>query len=179
MQGASLAACLLLATLAGGCATTREEAAGPREYLDRETAATVTVGVPALVFARDRTEYAVHARDYLTLVAVDVNRGGRHAQYFFGYAWSTIGKPSAAAQSTPPTRFELVADGRRIPLVHQPGPLRELGLGEAPLPPPSRTAELLVAPASREVQEFVQRASELHAVRVGEGGSARYDLWSR
>lgn len=176
---ASLAACLVAVVFAGGCAATPEEAALPREYLDTATAATVTVGVPSLVFARDRTEYAVHARDYLTLVAVDVNRAGQHAQYFFGYAWSTIGKPSAPAQSTQPSRFELVADGRRIPLVHQPGPLRELGLGEAPLPPPSRTAELLVAPASREVQEFVQRASELHAVLVGDVGSARYELWSR
>lgn len=175
----SLVACLLAAVVAAGCATAPGQSAAPREYLDPATAATVTVGVPTLVFARERPEYAVHARDYLTLVAVDVNRAGKHARYFIGYAWSTIDKPPAAAQSAPSAHFELVADGRRIPLVHRRGSLLELGLGEPPLPAPARNAELLVAVASREEQEFVQHASALHAVLVGEGGSARFDLWRR
>ena len=65
---------------------------GEREYLDEKTAATVTVCGAALVFARERPELAVHARDYLTLVPVDVNRAGHARQYFYGYAWSTVDK---------------------------------------------------------------------------------------
>lgn len=175
----SLAACLFAATVVGGCAATPEKPPAPREYLDPATAATVTVAAPMLVFARERPEYAVHARDYLTLVAVDVNRAGKHAQYFIGYVWSTVDKPPASAQSTPPASFELIADGRRIPLVRRHESLRDLGLGELPLPAPARNAEPLVAAASREEQDFVQRASALHAVMVGEVGSARFDLWRR
>lgn len=170
-------ACLLLAALLTGCAASAPVA--EREYLDEATAATVTVGAPVLVFARERPELAVHARDYLTLVPVDVNRAGTHAQYFVGYAWSTIDKRSAADGAASQARFELVADGRRIPLVPHPGSLRELGLGEAPVPAPARTAALLVAPATREQQQYVADATELRAVLLRDGASERFDLWSR
>jgi hypothetical protein len=170
--------CLAVTVLLAGCATPAPGGGG-REYLDLQTAATVTVGAPALVFARERPDLAVHARDYLTLVPVDVNRAGVHAQYFFGYAWSTIDKRSLADEQAMSSRFELVADGRRIPLMQHPGPLHELGLGESPVPPPARSATLLVAPASREQQDFVLSAADVRAVLVRDQDSARYELWSR
>ena len=170
----SLAASVLLAS----CATPAP-GGGEREYLDEQTAATVTVGAPALVFARERPDLAVHARDYLTLVPVDVNRAGVHAQYFVGYAWSTIDKRSLADEQATPLRFELVADGRRIPLVQHTGSVRELGLGGPPVPPPARSATLLVAPASREQQDFILAAADVRAVLVQDSGSARYELWRR
>jgi hypothetical protein len=61
---------------------------------------------------------------------------------------------------------------------HQ-GPLRDLGLGEAPLPAPSRSAALLVAPATREQQRYVADAAELRAVLVSAAASERFELWSR
>ena len=170
--------CLAVVVLLAGCATPLP-GGGEREYLDQQTAATVTVGAPALVFARERPDLAVHARDYLTLVPVDVNRSGAHAQYFVGYAWSTIDKRSLADEPAMPSRFELVADGRRIPLVQHPGSLHELGLGEPPVPPPARSATLLVAPASREQQDFVLSAADVRAVLVRDQGSERYELWRR
>ena len=170
--------CLAVIVLLSACATA-VPGGGGREYLDQQTAATVTVGAPALVFARERPDLAVHARDYLTLVPVDVNRAGAHAQYFVGYAWSTIDKRSLADEQGTPLRFELVADGRRIPLVPHPGSIRELGLGGPPVPPPARSATLLVAPASREQQDFLLAAADVRAVLVQDSGSARYELWSR
>lgn len=171
-------ACLAAATVLAGCATPAPPGGG-REYLDDTTAATVTVGAPALVFARERPELAVHARDYLTLVTVDVNRSGAHARYFVGYAWSTIDRGRHGDEPPEPPRFELVADGRRIPLVHHAGSLLELGLGAPPVPPPSRSATLLVAPTSREQQEFVLAAADLRAVLQRDGTGERYELWSR
>lgn len=168
--------CLLLSVLLAGCTATAPVA--EREYLDAATAATVTVGTPVLVFARERPELAVHARDYLTLVPVDVNRSGTHAQYFVGYAWSTIDKRTVADEASQ-ARFELVADGRRIALVPHPGPLRDLGLGELPVAAPARGAALLVAPATREQQQYVADAAELRAVLVGAGTRGRFELWSR
>ena len=170
-------ACLLAAVLLAGC--TASAPVAEREYLDEATAATVTVGTPVLVFARERPELAVHARDYLTLVPVDVNRAGTHAQYFVGYAWSTIDKRSAVDSAASQARFELVADGRRIALVPHEGSLRDLGLGEVPVPAPARTAALLVAPATREQQQHVADAAELRAVLLRDGVSERFDLWSR
>lgn len=162
--------------LAAGCATP-ESASGEREYLDEVTAATITVGSPTLVFARERPELAVHARDYLTLVPVDVNRAGTHSQYFYGYVWSTLDKRGLAEEGAAAWRFDLVADGRRIALTPAAGEPRDVGLGEAPLPSPARSAQVLVAPTNREIQAFVAGASELRAVARHDGGAERFELW--
>lgn len=177
-HAARAAACVLSVAMLAGCAAS-SPANGEREYLDGKTAATVTVGSPELVFARERPELAVNARDYLTLVPVDVNRSGAHAQYFVGYAWSTIDKRARSGQPSSLPRVELIADGRRIPLALHQGPLTELGIGEAPVPAPSRSATLLVAPANREQQQFVADATEVRAVLLREEGSERFELWSR
>jgi hypothetical protein len=132
-----------------------------------------------MVFALERPNLAVHARDYLTLVPVDVNRAGAHARYFYGYLWSTIDKQRLGEAEQPALRFELVADGRRVPLTPVAGKPRDLGLGEAPLLPPSATAVLLISATSREVQEFVAVAQEIVAVAVYQDGSERFALWTR
>lgn len=168
---------LLAGLLATGCAT--EPSSGDREYLDQATAATVTVGGRTLVFARERPELAVNARDYLSLVPVDVNRAGAHSQYFYGYVWATLDKRGLPGEASGTLRFELLADGRRIPLVPVAGSLRKIGLAEPPLPAPARSAQVLVAPTSREVQEFVSSATELRAVALRDGVPERFDLWGR
>lgn len=165
------AACLLTA-----CAASPP--AGPREYLDEQTAATVTVGVPSYVFARERPELAVHARDYLTLVPIDVNRGGAHAQYFFAYVWSTIDKRGVDDGDAVP-QFELVADGRRIPLAPVPANPRDLGIADPPVPPPARAAMVLLAATTREAQEFVAAADEIVALAQRDGITEPYVLWTR
>jgi hypothetical protein len=169
-------AAVVAVLLAAGCATP-ESAGGGREYLDEVTAATITVGSPTLVFARERPELAVHARDYLTLVPVDVNRAGTHSQYFYGYVWSTLDKRGQAEEATDARSFDLVVDGRRIALTPVAGQLRDLGLGEPPLPSPARSAQVLVAPTSREVQAFVAGARELRVVATHDGGAERFELW--
>lgn len=176
--GVRAVACMLAALPVAGCVATGP-VADEREYLDESTAATVTVGSRALVFARERPELAVNARDYLSLVTVDVNRAGAHSQYFYGYVWSTLDKRRLQGEALDAVRFELVADGRRIPLVPVAGPLRELGLGEPPLPAPARAVQVLVAPTSREVQEFVASADELRAVALRDGVAERFELWDR
>lgn len=169
---------VLVMLLAAGCKTT-DSVSGEREYLDEETAATVTVGHPALVFARERPELAVHARDYLTLVPVDVNRSGTHSQYFYVYVWSTLDKRGLPEEAMAAWHYDLLADGRRIPLTPASAEPRDLGLGEPPLPSPARSALVLVAPTSREVQSFVAGASDLQALATHDGGAERFELWNR
>jgi hypothetical protein len=150
-----------------------------REYLDEQTAATVTVGPRPLVFALERPDLAVHARDYLTLVPIDVNQAGSHVQYFYGYVWSTIDKRRAGESDRVSPRFELIADGRRIPLAPVAGKPRDIGLGEPPLPPPAASAEILVSLTTREVQAFVANADVVVAVARRGDASERFALWDR
>jgi len=166
-------AMLLLAV--GACASQPPDV--PRQYLDQQSAATVTVATGALVFARERPELAVHARDYLTLVPVDVNQAGTHRLYFYCHVWSTIDKRGQPGNDDGPARFELVADGRQIPLVPVEASIRELGLAEPPVRAPSPSARLLVAATDRDALEFLASASELRAIAHHGGASERYELW--
>lgn len=174
MSAAPALAALACGLLLTSCATTDEPA--PRQYLDEHTAATVTVASGGLVFARARPEFAVNARDYLTIVPVDVNRGGTHVQYFYCYVWSTIDKPPGATDK--PATFELVADGRQIPLVQVDTPVRTLGFGEIPVAPPAHNALPLISVTNREVLQFLVRAQALSVVATRDGIGERYDLWT-
>jgi len=161
-----------------GCAA-RPASDVPHEYLDETTAATVTVGSRALVFARERPELAVHARDYLTLVPIDVNRSGTHLQYYYGYLWSTIDKRGVAKGDLVDPHFELIADGRRIPLTPVPGMPADVGVARPPLPAPARSAQVILSATDSALQEFVTSADEVFAVAVRDGVGERYTLWAR
>lgn len=87
-----------------------------RSQIDPRTAVTTqSMGEP-WVYAREATEIAVHARDYVSVGVVEVNRQGRRAYFLGVIAWSTVdrsGLPGARA----PLPAELVLDGRPAPLV--------------------------------------------------------------
>ena len=68
----------------------------------------------SLVFARERPELAVHARDYITLVPLDVNRMGKHSLYFYVYVWSTIDKRGLPANEAAPGQIESWRTGSRF-----------------------------------------------------------------
>ena len=67
-----------------------------------------------LVFARERPSLAVNARDYISLVAVDVNRGGQHQLYWYGYVWTTIDDGGQLAAAARRAEWLLLADTRPI-----------------------------------------------------------------
>lgn len=156
-----------------GCVTA--DPAAVSNYLDEQTAATVTVGGTGTVFGRARTEYAINARDYVTVMPVDVNRAGTHRLYFYCYVWSTIDKPNATERAA---TFEIVADGRQIPLAPAEGTLRALGFGQYPAEPPALNALPLVSPTTREVLSYLSRAKDVSLVATRNGLAERYDLWT-
>lgn len=158
-----------------GCAS--GSGAAIRQYMDESTSASVTVAGRPLVFARERPEFAVNARDYLTLVPLEVDRGGSRALYFYGYAWSTIDKRSAGEVQREPMHFELVADGRPVPISSPADDPRHLGIARPPLQPPSANAVLLLTATTNDVLELVRGAGEIHVVTDEEGNAGHYDLW--
>ena len=60
-----------------------------REYVDEVTAVSITVSLDSLVFARERSDLAANARDYITLAPLEINRTGRRALFWSGDRWST------------------------------------------------------------------------------------------
>jgi len=70
--------------LIAGCTSARA-IPQPHEYLDEQTGATVTAVDAPLVFARERSERAANLRDYVSVVAASVNRGGKVEYVLIAY----------------------------------------------------------------------------------------------
>lgn len=171
-RAASTFATLVAACALHGCAASSPPA--PREYLDERTAATITVAPQSVVLACDRTDLGVHARDYVTLVGVDVNVSGRHSSYIVGYAWSTLDK--RGLQEGPAT-YELVVDDRLMRLEPMPGGFKSLGIATSPLEVPARGAVPLAARVSAEALGDFLDAGELRIVRTRDGVIERFARW--
>lgn len=106
-------ACVLLALAAlAACAA---PPAPLRSEIDPRTAVTTqSMGEP-WVYAREATELAVHARDYLSVGVVEVNRQGRRTYFLGVVAWSTVDR-SGVPGARVPLPAELELEGRRAPL---------------------------------------------------------------
>ncbi|HKN11380.1 MAG TPA: hypothetical protein VJ376_18150 [Pseudomonadota bacterium] len=88
----------------------------PHEIIDEQTAGTLTVAAKPLVFARDRSDVAAYARDYVTLVAIEDDRSGEFSQYLLLYRWSTVDKRMSAPPGADAGALRILADARAIDL---------------------------------------------------------------
>jgi hypothetical protein len=98
--------------------TACETSPDAREILDQETGNTFFVVNKPLVFARERTDVAAHARDYAMLVAVAVDQSGKFSEYLLLHRWSTVDRrmreaPGATANAG---ALRILAEGRSIDL---------------------------------------------------------------
>jgi hypothetical protein len=148
-----------------------------RQYLDEQTAATITVAGEPFVFARERSELAVNARDYVSLAPLEINRSGTRRQYWFGYLWSTIDRREGALTLAADDQLVLLADGRPIRLQSSGQSLRELGIGEPPWQRPGRAAVPLLFAAEPDTVAFIGDAAELSLLWIHTGRSETYSLW--
>ncbi len=109
----------------------------PEEYLDEETAATITVVGEPLVFANERRDpLAASARDYVTVAAAAVNRAGKISYVVIAYFWSTVDPRLRPDALLSPTVLSLQADDRRVDLHLDGHSAHEAGIGRPVHEPP-------------------------------------------
>ncbi len=135
-----LASLLLLAASAIAAAS---GANAPREYLDEETGATVFFVSRPLLFARESAAFngevarslsvapADLPRDYVTLAAAVVDRGGKYTYLLIGYFW-LLGTPQPLV---------LQLEDRRIELAPFDGSARDAGISQPIHRPPIGNAK--------------------------------------
>jgi hypothetical protein len=169
----AMAAAVLLAWTAGVPAADDSV----HQYVDEITAASITVAVEPLIFARERTDLAANSRDYVTLTAIEVNVTGKRSYLWSAYIWSTIDRRDRQPLVVPGDELVLVADGRPISLRSDAKTLRELGIGESPTRSPARTAVPALFAADLESISYVARASELHIELIHAGSNDSFMLW--
>jgi hypothetical protein len=116
---------VLAVLLSSGCAELPQP--GSRTLLDTQSGNTLLLVTRPLVFARQRTDVAAHARDYATLVAVELDVAGNYSDYLLLYRWSTVDKRMSPPPAASGGELQIEADGRNLVLL----PLARLPLDVA------------------------------------------------
>jgi hypothetical protein len=148
----------------------------PEEYLDEQTGATVDLVDAPLVFARDRSERAANLRDYVTLSAASVDRGGKLEYVLVAYVWSTL-DPRYAPASALADSILLIADDRRIRLDTAGKTPADLGIAQPVHAPPGQDIKPLVFPTDLATLRFIAAARSLAVqTQLGED-TVSYELW--
>jgi hypothetical protein len=149
----------------------------PREYLDEDTAATVTVVGEPLVFAYARPELAANARDYVTLAAAAVDRTGKVSYVLIAYFWSTV-DPRLRRDALPsPDTLVVQADDRRIELHLQGHSTHEAGIGAPVHAPSGADATPNVYRSDLGTVRFIGEARHLSIVVDSDPAPITYELW--
>jgi hypothetical protein len=144
-----------------GCATTKPLT--PREYLDEQTAATITVVADPVVFVHDREIASARGRDFLSLYGIDVNRMGEHRQYIAVLQWAPPEEVSAAA-AIPALELRINEE----PMVLQPTKAspRELGIAQPLAESYSYNATWWYFPVDKSVLRTLAEARDIGAAMV-------------
>jgi hypothetical protein len=101
---------LLVLTGLASCASRPPQAS--QEIFDESDASTLLVTAKPIVFARERSDLAAYARDYATLVAVEIDISGDYSDYLLVYRWSTVDRRMLPPPDPAGGALRIVADGR-------------------------------------------------------------------
>lgn len=153
-------------------------AATPVERLDERTGVTLVLPSEPLVFARERRDVAVNARDYLTLAALERNKAGRRDVVLLCYRWSTIDRRVNPMDDWQAQTLVIVIDGRDLRLEPLGDRLPE---DLRPRPelhrPPVGNVTATAYRASRSTLEIIAAGHDLQAFFADARGSPAFRLW--
>jgi hypothetical protein len=168
---------VILAAALSAC-TTLPGTASPEEYLDPETAATISIVGKPLVFAHERPERAAHMRDYVTLAAAAVNRSGKTDYVLVAYDWTTFDEHGRSGE-TPNASSALVvaADDRRITLSLAGHSAHDVGIGTPVHPPPVGPATPDIYRTDLETMRFIAAARHLAVLKQSDAAATAYPIW--
>lgn len=156
--------------LLSGCAA---NVVTPREYLDEETAATITVVADPWIFTGEQMGASLNDRDYLNMFAIDVNRMGTHRQYLA--VLQSI--PPAALAAAPSPTLELRGGGQTVSLQPTTEEPRKLGIAKPVAPSYSMDAKWWYFPVDKQLLGTVARAKDLQATMVAADKRLAYVMW--
>jgi hypothetical protein len=183
---------LLLITSAAAAAS---GANAPREYLDEETGATVFFVSRPLVFARDsagpfsRINPVARAwtdehggpppvpRDYMSLVAAAIDRGGKYTYVLIGYSW-LVGVPQPS-NNVCVDRDHLVLQlgERRIELAPFDGSARDAGISQPIHQPSIGDAQPAVFTVDLATLHLIADSAHLVLYCGAQEAPLKYELW--
>jgi hypothetical protein len=156
------------------CSTTT---LAPREYLDGQTAATITVAAQPLIFVAQNaapvTRETDRNRDYVELYGIDVNRMGSHRQYIALLQWMAPEESSAVAP-----RLELSLGGETLGLEASTQDPKELGIAQPLAQAYSGSSRWWYYPADPATLKRIASARELTVSLARSEQRVAYEMFS-
>ena len=157
----------LITLLLVGC--TSAPVTAPREYLDEQTAATITVVKEPWIFTREQS-VGNEQRDFLHLYALDVNRMGEHEQYIAAL------QSSADDEAVPPV-LELTAGEQTRKFAPRSGNSREIGVATPIAESYTLTSAWWYFPVDKHTLATLAEAGDLRAELITGDKRISYALW--
>lgn len=166
---------IVIASLLSSCSSS-----GPlvEQKLDTVTGVTVTRSAAPVVLYRDNSAYAAHARDYVYLGPVEVNRMGNNSYYLWLGIWSTMRDEARSAQRDGFESVILYADGEPLPLEFAGWTLDAIGVSEPVYVKPVASAADAYYRVTVDQIRLIAESSEIQ-LRVGTAQPKSYALWDK
>ncbi|HKE97209.1 MAG TPA: hypothetical protein VKB34_23060 [Povalibacter sp.] len=166
---------IVLSLLSVLCACATTKSLTPREYLDEQTTATITVVADPVIFVADATGSGSGDRnsDYLELYGLDVNRMGDHRQYLAVMKWLM---PKQMADASPVLALQMGSD--TIELRAPETDAKKVGIAQPLAPSFSGTSRWWFFPTNTATLQRIAAAHELGARVTLNESSTAYTLFS-
>jgi len=162
----TIVAATLFAIL-GGCAASKS--LEPREYLDEQTAATITVVADPWIFTRKN---APPQLDFFNLYAIDVNRMGDHKKYFVVvHYW-----PGPEMNVSAP-KLNLSSGSQQLQLEATAEDPRKLGIAQPLDKSAPSSARSWFYPVDQAALQTIATNRQLAAALLTEKATADYAVW--
>lgn len=166
---------IVIASVLSSCSTS-----GPlvEQKLDNVTGVTVTRSMAPVVLYRDNSAYAAHARDFVYLGPVEVNRMGSNSYYLWLGIWSTMRDEARSGQRDGFESVILYADGEPLPLEFAGWTLDAIGVSEPVYVKPVASAADAYYRVTVDQIRFIAESRDIQ-LRVGAAQPKSYALWDK
>lgn len=166
---------VMVASLLAACGSS-----GPlvEQKLDAVTGVTVKRSTSPTVLYRDNSAYAAHARDYVYMGPVEINRMGTNSYYLWLGIWSTMQDDKRSAERDGFDTVIIYADGEPLPLEFAGWTLDAIGASEPVYVKPVASAADAYYRVTVDQIRLIAESSDIQ-LRVGTARPKSYTLWDK
>ena len=148
------------------------------QYFDESSGANITSLKEPLVFYKEYPWLSSNTRDYVYLGPIEINRSGSRNYLLWLGIWSTIDRlraPSRFARNDFQTVY-LLADNEPMELNIRAWSGEELGMAEAPYPPPVNGT---LNGFYTVTMDQIRKLGQAESIVIQSGSGAEYRLWKK
>lgn len=171
----SIVRTVVIASLLSSCGSSSPLVA---QKLDNVTGVTVTRATTPVVLYRDNSAYAAHARDYVYLGPVEVNRMGNNSYFLWLGIWSTMRDEGHFTERDGFESVILYADGEPLALELAGWTLDAIGVSEPVYVKPVASAADAYYRVTVDQIRLIAESSEIQ-LRLGTAQPKSYGLWDK